>query len=138
MFTFGREHEKKCEARYVRNAEQIHLLMAIIDAVHDLIEGTGSESQLIDAIRAGFTQGGSGVWESAARWLRKSSADYPSVLQLWLEFASHSNALIRFRAACFLDEMPQGIYATVATALLADRSKKVTSMAADRISERGE
>jgi hypothetical protein len=33
MFTFGREHEKKCEPRYVRNPEQVPLLLAVVDAV---------------------------------------------------------------------------------------------------------
>jgi len=44
MFTFGREHEKKCDAAYVRNCAQLPLLIKVIDSTHDLIEGTGSEA----------------------------------------------------------------------------------------------
>lgn len=137
MFTFGREHEKQCEARYVRNAEQVPLLMAIIDAVHDLIEGIGSEQALSAALREGFIDGGTGVWEGAARWIRKCSTAYPSVLGLWSEFASHAQARVRFRAACCLDEMPGDLRARISPMLLADRSRKVVDMAADRMSDRG-
>ena len=138
MFTFGREHEKKCEARYVRRAEQVPLLMAVIDAVHDLMEGVGTEEGLASSIREAFTQGGSGVWESAGRWLRKSGEDYPCLLGLWLEFAHHGQAEVRFRTACFLDEMPQDTYLLVSSLLLVDRSRKVARMAAARVAERGQ
>jgi hypothetical protein len=44
MFTFGREHEKKCDAAYVRNCAQLPLLIKVIDSTRDLIEETGSEA----------------------------------------------------------------------------------------------
>ena len=137
MFTFGREHEKKCEASYIRSAEQIPILMAVVDAVHDLIDGIGTEENVASAIRMAFIEGGAGVWEGAARWLRKCSVDYPSVLQLWPEFAAHRHADVRFRVACFLDEMPQNIYSSLSSILVTDRSKKVANMAVARVLERG-
>ena len=60
MFTFGREHEKKCEPRYVRNPEQVPLLLAVVDGVHDLIEGKGTEEPLKKSLRKAFIEGGSG------------------------------------------------------------------------------
>jgi hypothetical protein len=41
MFTFGREHEKKCS-----ESRTAPLLLAVVDAVHDLIEGKGTEEAL--------------------------------------------------------------------------------------------
>jgi hypothetical protein len=137
MFTFGREHERKCEARYVRQPTQIPLLMSVVDAVHDLIEGGGSEENLTATIRTTFVEGGSGVWENAGRWLRKSAQDYPNVLVLWSEFATHSNVEVRFRTACMLNDMPANVFSAVAPLLRLDRSKKVARMAGSRISERG-
>ena len=60
MFTFGREHEKKCEPRYVRNPEQVPLLLAVVDAVHDLIEDKGTEEALKKSLRKAFIEDGSG------------------------------------------------------------------------------
>ncbi|MCF7223413.1 hypothetical protein [Marilutibacter chinensis] len=111
--------------------------MAVIDAVHDLIDGVGSEERLASSIRDAFVLGGSGVWENAGKWLRKSSTDYPVVLGLWSEFASHGHAEVRFRTACFLDEMPQDTYRLISSALLVDRSTRVARMAAARVAERG-
>jgi len=137
VFTFGREHERKCEAAYVRKPDQIPLLMAVVDAVHDLIEGSGTEANLAVALRSAFTEGGAGVWENAGKWLRKSSEDYPAVLDLWREFAAHASSNVRFRTACLLNDMPASVFSTLAPALCADRSKKVAAMAAARVSELG-
>ncbi len=136
MFTFGREHEKICEAVYVRNPAQLPLLISVIDAVHDLIEGAGSESNLGNALRAALVEGGAGVWESAGRWLRKSGADYPGLLPLWSELASHRKSEVRFRIACFLDEMPESVFARLSPALIADKSKVVAARAADQVARR--
>ena len=135
MFTLGRDHGKKTDARYVRDPKQVSLLLSVIDAVHDLIEGKGSEQALKEAIRAAFTTGGSGVWENAEKWLRKSSQDYPSVLDLWPEFAAHPKAEVRFRVACVLNLMPESVYFALASQLRTDKSKKVAGMAKARIEE---
>lgn len=135
MFTFGRDHEKISEARYVRKPEQIPLLMSVIDAVHDLIEGKGDEDFLKESIRVAFTEGGSGVWENAGKWLRKCDVEFPGTGILWREFAAHAEAEVRFRAACFLDEMPKRWFTELSPALMADRSKKVARMASARAAD---
>ena len=135
MFTFGREHEKKCEARYVRNPEQIPLLMSVVDAVHDLIECKGTEEALKESLRKAFIEGGSGVWENTEKWLRKSSEDYPSVLELWHEFANHPSAVVRFRVACILNLLPKHLFVALSSQLVNDKSKKVHNMARERVKE---
>lgn len=135
IFTFGREHEKKCEARYVRNPAQVPLLMAVVDAVHDLIEGTGTEVALQNALRTAFIEGGLGVWGNAEKWLRKCSSEYPALLDLWSEFAENPNAEVRYRVACVLNLFPRKIFDTLSEQLATDKSKKVSNMARARIDE---
>lgn len=135
IFTFGRDHEKKCEAAYVRNSDQRALLMVVIDTVHDLIEGKGSLVKVEGAIKMAFIAGGSGVWESAGKWLRKTSAEYPAVLRLWRELGLHPKAEVRFRVACFLNEMPKELSSELGPQLKSDRSIKVKNMAQARMEE---
>jgi hypothetical protein len=135
IFTFGREHERKCEARYVRNPAQVPLILAVVDAVHDLIEGQASESDLRSVLREAFIEGGSGVWENAEKWLRKCSSDYPGLLDLWVEFAANSKLEVRFRVACVLDRVPKNIFDSLSVQLSNDKSRKVSSMARARIED---
>lgn len=135
MFTFGRDHERKCEARLVRNPEQIPLLLSVVDAVHDLIEGKGTEEALKESLRAAFVEGGTGVWENTEKWLRKSSGDYPGVLELWSEFANHPKAEVRFRVACVLNRLPMPLFLVLSSQLVNDKSKKVHNMARERVQE---
>lgn len=132
MFTFGRDHEKNCEARLVRNPAQIPLLMNVIDAIHDLIDGNGDLEYVRTSVHVAMTEGGAGVWENAAKWLRKTGFDYPDIISLWSELASHSNAEVRFRVASLLDEVPIKCFGAISSALLKDRSKRVVEMAVDR------
>ena len=135
MFTFGREHEKKCAVAYLRNPQQAALISDVIDSVHDLLDGTACIDKLADTIRIAFVEGGSGVWEKAGSWLRKTSAHYPSLVALWDELATHTKAEVRFRVACFLDQLPAGVFETLSHRLAMDRSKRVSSMANARIEE---
>lgn len=137
MFTFGREHEKKCAVAYLRNPQQAVLISDVIDSVHDLLDGTASIEKLADAIRIAFVRGGSGVWEGAGSWLRKTSAHYPSLVSLWDELAAHPKAEVRFRVACFLDQVPAGVFDVLSHRLAMDKSKRVASMANARIEEVG-
>jgi hypothetical protein len=66
MFTFGREHGKKCS-----ESRTVPLLLAVVDAVHDLIEGKGTEEALKRSLRKAFIEGGSGT---DATWISISSA----------------------------------------------------------------
>jgi hypothetical protein len=136
VFTFGREHEQECATRYVRNPAQLGLVTALIDAVHDLLEAKTSDERVRSAVRAAFVEGGSGVWEQAGSWLRKLCQEYPGFSALWQEFASHSRAGIRFRAAAFLDKMPGAIAESVQSRLASDKSSRVRAMATARWKER--
>jgi hypothetical protein len=106
LFSFGREHEKKCAEHHVRDPAQLYLVSAMIDLVHDLLEVKTSEEEVRSAVRAAFVEGGAGVWEQAGSWLRKLCEAYPDFRTLWPELASNPKAEIRFRAAAFLDVMP--------------------------------
>lgn len=109
MFTFGRYQEKKYAVEHIANQKQVHLIEAVIDAVHDLLEGTITDQALRLVLSRGFTEGESGVWEQTGIWLRKLSDENPGFSTLWIEFANHPQATVRFRAACCLDEMPPHI-----------------------------
>lgn len=125
MHTFGREREKHSAGHYLSNQKQIQIIESVIDAVHDLLEGKISEDALRPVLAQGFTEGGSGVWEQTGIWLRKLSAEYPKLATIWIEFASHYQATVRFRAACCLDEMPPHIARAVNEKLMLDGNKNV-------------
>jgi hypothetical protein len=135
LFTFGREHEKKCATEHLRNSFQVKVASTLIDAIHDFIEGIGSIENVQDAIRIAFAEGGSGVWEATGSWLRELGAEYPDIRGLWVELAQHPRVTVRFRIACFLNEMPTREFLAAAKLLSADKSKKVTDMADSRIEE---
>lgn len=137
MFTFGREHERKCAVAYVRSPAQATLILAVVDAVHDLLESKSEPEALAQALSTAFAEGGSGVWEGAASWLRKSCVDYPELGCLWLALAQHPKSEVRFRIACCLDDMPAALQPEVAALLLADKSPKISAMARARIHPEG-
>lgn len=125
MFTFGREHEKNNAGHYLSNQKQVYIIEAVIDAVHDLLEGKISEQTLRPVLTRGFTEGEPGVWEQTGIWLRKLSDEHPQLATLWIEFADHSQSTVRFRTACCLDEMPPHIARAVSEKLMQDGGKKV-------------
>jgi len=133
VLTFGRDHEKACGAEYVRDKSQVGLLSAVIDAVHDRIEGTGDDQSVAVAVEDAFVNGGNGVWENAGTWLRKASVEWPELLHVWALLAAHPKGEVRFRVACFLRQIPTECRESIATTLVSDRSKRVRSMARSRI-----
>ncbi len=137
MFTFGRQREKESALYYLRDPQQAQLIEAVVDAVHDVLEGRAS----LDAVRAvlsrAFVEGGTGVWEQAGSWLRKLIAEEPALESLWSEFASHPELKVRFRAACFINEMSPTVAREIGSRLRVDRSKKVREMAEARLEEIG-
>jgi hypothetical protein len=140
MFTFGRDHEMKFALASVRKPEQAALVSAVIDTVHDLIEGKGTPEAVEAAIAGAFVAGNSGVWEMAGSWLRKVGGHHPDVNRVWTVLARHESATVRFRAACFLDEMPAREFSALSLVLSDDKSKKVATMARSRtrqVVERG-
>ena len=135
MFTFGRKREKECALRYLNDLSQFELIEAVVDGVHDLIEGRIEDDTLRPIISRAFIEGGSGVWEQTGSWLRKLVAEYPQFEALWREFSDHSNWKVRFRTACFLNEMSTIIATSIGDRLKQDRSKKVREMAVARMEE---
>ncbi len=53
MFTFGREHEIKCAIRRHRKEDELQIVLAIINAIHDFKDGIVPSSAL-NAIRKGL------------------------------------------------------------------------------------
>lgn len=134
MFTFGRERELQASARYVRGAENQRLAAATVNAVHDFIERKENAESAIEVIAISFIEGGSGVWEQAASWLRKLSAELDNTT-LWFELANHSSSRVRYRVACCLADIPSDARNVIGQKLSADRSSKVSQMAEARLEE---
>jgi len=134
MFTFGRQREKECALRYLKEPKQAHLIEAVVDAVHDLLEGRMSPDAIRAVLSRAFVEGGTGVWEQTGSWLQKLIGDQPTLESLWSEFASHPESKVRFRAACFINEMSPTLAREIGSRLSLDRSKKVREMAEARLS----
>jgi len=125
MFTFGRDHEKRCAREYVRNSDQLLLAEKVVDSVHDLLEGKIGKDAAASALKKALTEGGSGVWEQAGSWLIKLAKEDSYFDSIWLELAKHRSANIRFRVASFLSEMKPIIFARLSPLLSADPSARV-------------
>jgi hypothetical protein len=135
MFTFGREHERECAVRYLRDKDDAHLITSVVDAVHDVLEGKSPpESVRPLAIRA-FSDGGSGVWEQTGSWLRNIAAKYPDLSTVWLELSNSPDGKVRFRVACFINELPKELAMEIGDRLKDDRHKKTREMAIARLDE---
>ncbi|MCO6047046.1 HEAT repeat domain-containing protein [Aeoliella sp. ICT_H6.2] len=133
MFTFGREHEKKRSGEYLRNPDELHRIHYVIDAVHDLLDGSTTDDEVKPVISGAFVDGGSGVWEQTGNWLVKIGREYPNLSGLWTTFASHRSSTIRFRAAAYICDVPDEVFAEIFPQLLNDKSAKVRSKVAGDI-----
>jgi len=137
MFTFGRQREKESALYYLKDPQQAHLIEAVVDAVHDFLEGRASLDAVGPVLSRAFAEGGTGVWEQAGSWLRKLVVDQPTLESLWSELASHPGLKVRFRTACFINEMSPTLARNIGSRLSLDRSKKVREMAKARLEEIG-
>jgi len=135
MFTFGREHEKRCAAHYLRDPSQIGLIADVVDAVHDVLEGKCRVDDVRQTCSRAFCDGGSGVWEQTALWMTKLDREHPLLLSDWRTLAANKKATVRFRVACCLNDMPQSLAKEIGELLANDRSKKVREMAVGRLEE---
>lgn len=61
MFTFGRQREKECALHYLKDPMQAHLIEAVVDAVHDLLEGRMTLDAIRPVLSRAFVEGGTGV-----------------------------------------------------------------------------
>src|SRR5687768_8671367 len=107
MWTIGREREKEHARKFLGASADSSRLEAVIDAVHDLIDSRSTNDDIRAAFRGAFVDGSTGTWESTGSWLCKVIREYPSFSDLWLEFVSHRSAVVRFRAAAFVADMPE-------------------------------
>jgi hypothetical protein len=137
MWTIGREREKIHAAKFVRDVDQQKLLFPVIDAVHDQKEGSGDIDGFIIVARKAMIEGGSGVWQNTAIWLRQMAREQPVALNLWSELAEHTDWRVRFKVACCLYlYIPESQSDRLFALLRTDRSKKVRDYAIDRYKNR--
>ena len=137
MFTFGRQHEKACATRHLRDPQQAELIEGVIDTVQDLLEGVATDDTIRPKFIRGLVEGGSGVWEQTGSWLSKIIVDQPNLEGVWSELASHVEWKVRFRVACFINVMSPTLALEIGAQLMRDRSKKVRDMAEARLQEIG-
>lgn len=133
MWTIGREREKQHAAKFVKEESQQRLLFPVIDVVHDLKEGTATAQDLMNVARVAMVEGGSGVWQNTANWLRQVQHELPEVRFLWSDLAHHPNWQVRWRVACCLYlDIPEQQSDRLFSALRFDKSKRVRATAIDR------
>jgi hypothetical protein len=125
VFTFGRAHEIEHAVRFVGSPEKAAQLVAVINAVHDLLEGQGCEDAVLACLRTALVEGKSGTWESAGSWLRKLGAGYPATQRLWTELAAHRSATVRLRVACEVQDLAEPQRSDLLRWLRQDPSKRV-------------
>jgi hypothetical protein len=138
MFTFGREHELKCALRDIKSEPNVRLITQVVEAVHDLLEGKSRAVPIQHVIIEAFSFGGSGVWERTGDWLRQLSRENPEMLDTWRELSRSHNGKVRFRVACFLNEMPRDLALEIGIQFSRDISQKVRDMAEARLEEIGD
>ncbi|CRX67099.1 MULTISPECIES: hypothetical protein [Stenotrophomonas maltophilia group] len=129
MFTFGREHEIKCAIRRHRKDDELQMVLAIINAIHDFKDGIVPIESALNAIRKGLVGGASGTWEAAGSWLCKLNKAHPTTECVWFELASHPMAKVRFRVACHMRWISEGLAARLYPTLAKDRSGRVREQA---------
>ena len=134
MFTIGRDREKEHSNRYLRNPDHRAYMHRVIDAVHDCLQGDYDASEVRQAFTDGFNKGGEGVWEQTGSWLGKLSAEFPEFSDLWRDLAANKNSKLRFRAAAFLQSMPESHFSDMLQAFSVDRSKMIRSKVAGDLS----
>jgi hypothetical protein len=137
MFTFGRDHERECAVRYLRDADEAQLIVSVVDVVHDVLEGKVDPEAVRPVVIRAFSDGGLGVWEQTGSWLRKLVNDYPQLEAVWLELSTSPEGKVRFRVACFLNELPRSLAVKIGSTLKDDRHKKTREMAQTRLEEIG-
>lgn len=125
MWTLGRDREKEHARKFLGPSKDSSLLEAVIDVVHDLVEGKADAEAARLALSRGFAEGGGGVWESTGSWLLKAGGEFPDFLSLWDVFAAHPSAATRFRACAFVVDLPENVAKKLLPVLLSDPSAKV-------------
>ena len=130
MFTIGREREKEHSNRYLNHAASRPYIHRLIDAVHDCIDGHYDPAEVRKAFTDAFNDGGSGVWEQTGNWLAKLTREFPEFTDVWRDLAANKESKLRFRAAAFLQNMPEEHFWDMLQSFSVDRSKSIRSKVA--------
>lgn len=130
MLTIGREREKRHAEGFITKPADVLLIHRVIDAVHDVVEGSIPPHVAIPVLTHAFVMGGTGVWEQTGSWIRKLTSEHSEFGSVWEAMAEHSSARIRFRVAAFLDDMPDPIRGHVLSRLINDPSARVRAKVA--------
>ena len=125
MHTLGREREKENARSYLRDAADAPLIEAVIDVVHDQLEGRFEFDHARRTFLAAFENGHSGTWEQAGSWLRKIAPEQPELHSIWLELTGSAKLKLRLIAAAFATDLPPERAIRVIQALSRDPSKKI-------------
>lgn len=134
MFTFGKDKEIKHAIWHVGDEQKAKLLIDVIDKVHDFLEKKATYKETSEAIYLAIENGGSGVWESSGNWLSKISHDYPKFSEIWEKLSRHRLAKVRLRVAGDINSLSKSIFLKTCKLLLSDKSAKVRSMTAEKLS----
>jgi len=135
MFTFGREHEVRCAISNIKTKENQKLAASSVHSGHDYLEENIPLNKLGEILKSNFSNGGSGVWEQAGSWIGKVVTENPTAISWWHCLAAEKSAIVRFRVACFLDEIPKDGANEIGAIFKNDRSKKVKEMAEARMNK---
>ncbi len=125
MFTIGREREKEHAKQYIRDAAFYPAIDAVIDAVHDCLDGTDDPANVRSAFRHAFLESGSGAWEQTGSWMERLIKERPEFADMWEEFAETSKVGLRLRVAGFLHCMPHEIAMRLLDRFSRDTSSKI-------------
>jgi hypothetical protein len=70
-------------------------------------------------------------------WLLKLAVEHPELKSVWHELSNSLNGKVRFRVACFINELPRPLANEIGNQLKDDRHKKTREMAQARLEEIG-
>jgi hypothetical protein len=129
MFTFGRKTETDVALRRHGGQENAVMIVAIVNSVHDLLEGGATLEEVEKVISYAFVEGRRDVWGAAGTWLLNVQEHYPSASHVWLDLAQNPIAEVRFRVACHIIDLPEATCKEVYALLKDDKSKKVRTQA---------
>lgn len=129
MFTFGRDHEIKHVITRFGSEEKAALVVNVVNAVHDVLEGKAPPDHVEEPIKRAFIEGAAGTWESAGSWLLNLQGDFPFLEHIWFDLVKHPSASVRFRVAGHIIDLPAGLRQKIYDLLKNDSSKKVRELA---------
>ena len=118
--------------------DQKAMLLAVVDAAHDIIDGKVDASDFVVLARHAVIHGNSTVWQNATDWIAKIGRRVPEAKVIWDQLANHSSWGVRWRVACCLYSW--GIEEPQADKLFAmlrdDKSEKVRRYAVSNYESR--